>query len=101
MDRRIITLEVALAWLLLIVVLVLPFPVFYNESPDLTKCQPLSTSQATAGSRCCDERPRQQRDQYRRLRDDRVLVRKSGSPGRAFAGQTLRPRNHALDQCAP
>jgi hypothetical protein len=30
-DRR------ALAWLLLIVVLVLPFPVFYNESPDLTK----------------------------------------------------------------
>jgi hypothetical protein len=37
MDRRIITLEVALAWLLLIVVLVLPFPVFYNESPDLTK----------------------------------------------------------------
>jgi hypothetical protein len=31
MDRRIITLEVALAWLLLIVVLVLPFPVFYNE----------------------------------------------------------------------
>ena len=37
MDRRIITLQVALAWLLLIVVLVLPFPVFYNESPDLTK----------------------------------------------------------------
>jgi hypothetical protein len=37
MDRRIITLEVALAWLLLIVVLVLPSPVFYNESPDLTK----------------------------------------------------------------
>jgi hypothetical protein len=37
MDRRIITLEVALAWLLLIVVLVLPFPLFCNESPDLTK----------------------------------------------------------------
>ena len=37
MDRRIITLEVALAWLLLIVVLVLASPVFYNESPDLTK----------------------------------------------------------------
>ena len=37
MDRRIITLEVTLAWLLLIVVLVLPFPVFYNEPPDLTK----------------------------------------------------------------
>ena len=37
MDRRIITLEVALAWLLLIVVLVLPFPVFYSESSDLTK----------------------------------------------------------------
>jgi hypothetical protein len=36
MDRRIITLEVALAWLLLIVVLVLPFPDFYNVSPDLT-----------------------------------------------------------------
>ena len=37
MDRRTITMEVALAWLLLIVVLVLLFPVFYNESPDLTK----------------------------------------------------------------
>jgi hypothetical protein len=37
MDRRIITLEVALPWLLLIVVLVLPFSVFYNESLDLTK----------------------------------------------------------------
>ena len=28
MDRRTITMEVALAWLLLIVVLVLPFPLF-------------------------------------------------------------------------
>ena len=37
MDRRIITLEVTLAWLLLIVVLVLPFPLFYNEPSDLTK----------------------------------------------------------------
>ena len=37
MDRRTITMEVALAWLLLIVVLVLPFPLFCNESLDLTK----------------------------------------------------------------
>jgi hypothetical protein len=33
MDRRTITMEVALAWLLLIVVLVLPFPLFFAMNP--------------------------------------------------------------------
>jgi hypothetical protein len=41
---------------------------------------PLATSKATAGRRCVDEHPRRWRDRYRRLRDDRLLIRTSGPP---------------------
>jgi hypothetical protein len=45
--------------------------------------KPLATSQATAGSRCGNERPRRRRDRHHRLRDNGLLVRESNSPGRA------------------